>query len=521
MLTIINKIAVGLVLTSMALLTSSCQDFLEEDPQTSLSIEQVFSDKKNIQPYLNGLYVKFRESRSGRVGLRLNHGTDEMKVGEKQHEDLSKGAFDDFSALYNSENPYFSELWNLRWPVIVKAAQARQVLESMVAAAGDNDEELKSYLGQAAFYEATGLFEVTMYWGEIPLTQINSDGSITLTGRRPLNEVYKHMEDLYKVAISNLPSTRQADGRVPTIWTAKAMLAKLYMGAETPEYRNYEEAATLLSDIVTNGGFRLVSNYADLWNYSKSADSESLWTFYFNNTTDVHHLQWYCGSRASSGWGQRCPWGGYDEAVPTAYAYNTQNNGGVWEDGDTRKDATLRFVFNWDGQVASATPGFGNDQLDPHIKKYEDNRIIELDKTFWDCGNNTYYLRYADVLMLYAEALNELGRTSEAVTLINETVRTRAWGGTLPAEMKWNTGMSQDEFRTKILDERMRELMCELWRRYDLLRTGKYVEYTSQRNPWAKESGNMQSYHKRFPIPYTEITQNENISVDDQNPGLK
>ena len=158
---------------------------------------------------------------------------------------------------------------------------------------------------------------------------------------------------------------------------------------------------------------------------------------------------------------------------------------------------------------------------DPHIKKYEDERIVELDQTFWNCGKNTYYLRYADVLLLYAEALNETGNTSEAVNVVNNQVRARAWNWNLPAEMAWNPGMGADEFRTKILDERMRELMGEMWRRYDLLRTGKYVEYTTLRNPWAAESGNMTDAHKRFPIPYTEITQNEFITEADQNPGLK
>ena len=80
-------------------------------------------------------------------------------------------------------------------------------------------------------------------------------------------------------------------------------------------------------------------------------------------------------------------------------------------------------------------------------------------------------LRYADVLLCYAECLNELGETGQANTIVNQ-VRARAWGGTLPNEMAWNYG--QDEFRTQIMNERIRELCFEGWRRMDLIRTGKF-----------------------------------------------
>jgi len=127
-------------------------------------------------------------------------------------------------------------------------------------------------------------------------------------------------------------------------------------------------------------------------------------------------------------------------------------------------------------------------------------------------------MRYADILLCYAECQNELGSTGTAVDQVN-TVRARAWGGTLPDDKKWNAGMSQTEFRTKIMDERMRELCFEGWRRMDLVRTGKLVELVQERNIWANESGTIQEYHKRYPIPLVEIKQNDEINPDDQNPG--
>jgi hypothetical protein len=163
-------------------------------------------------------------------------------------------------------------------------------------------------------------------------------------------------------------------------------------------------------------------------------------------------------------------------------------------------------------------PSFGGDELDPHVKKYEDPRTDGA-LSFWLSGKNIFYMRYSDILLCYAETLNETGATAQAVQLVNTTVRTRAWGGTLPATAAWNPGMSSSEFQTKILDERMRELCFEGWRRMDLIRTGKLVDLVKQRNKWTKQSGTIQTFHNRYPIPLQEIKQNEDIGETDQNPG--
>ncbi|MDR1682648.1 MAG: RagB/SusD family nutrient uptake outer membrane protein, partial [Candidatus Symbiothrix sp.] len=150
----------------------------------------------------------------------------------------------------------------------------------------------------------------------------------------------------------------------------------------------------------------------------------------------------------------------------------------------------------------------------PHIKKFEDKRTSD----FYNTGKDFFLLRYADILLLYAECLNEEGATAAAVKIVNEKVRTRAYGGSLPDEYKWDEAMSQTDFREKIMDERMRELCFENWRRMDLLRTGKFVEYINARNRWAKASGGPKAYQQLFPVPLVEIEQNENISREDQNP---
>ena len=129
-------------------------------------------------------------------------------------------------------------------------------------------------------------------------------------------------------------------------------------------------------------------------------------------------------------------------------------------------------------------------------------------------------MRYADVLLLNAECLNELGRTTEAINLINSTIRTRAWGGSLPVDKQW-TAMSKEEFRTQIMDERMRELFGEQWRRIDLVRTGNFEKLVKLRNEWSKRFATIHSYNTVLPIPLTEIQQNPDMKEADQNEGYK
>jgi hypothetical protein len=504
-------------------LFSSCSDFLEETPQTALSTEQVFADKNNIQPYLDGVYFKWKTTRVNRKAYFTLLGTDEIQQGEYQvSTDAPQAGLDKYDGFYEPASNVIAETWNVRWPVVTLSSQALSVLKEMEASASEEElPEIKLYVGQASFYRASVLFELARYWGEVPVAEINGT-HVKLTGRKPLDVVYKMIvEDLQTAASDGyLPSTPSATNvRIPTVWAAKAMLAKVYMSAqEESGYRDIAKAKTLLQEIKDLGGFRLINNYANLWTGTSDVTAEVIYSFAFNNIwPDTNELQWYAGSRAVSS-DPNCYIGGYDLALPTEHCYKDAGAGGIWEPGDLRKEESIRYNFTYNNKTAQAVSGFGTDQLLPHIKKFEDKRIDGIQQ-FYDSGKDFYVIRYSDVLLLLAECLNEEGQTADAVNIVNDEVRKRAWGGTLPDAYKWSASMSKDEFKVKILDERLRELCFEGWRRMDLLRTGNFVNYIKQNNRWAKESQTIKEHHQRFPIPLVEIKQNEFISETDQNTG--
>jgi hypothetical protein len=514
----INVIIMALVTGA----TMSCSDFLDQVPKTSLSKEQVFSDLKNIEPAVDGLYTAYRGTKEGREGLTfMMLGLDETKQGIVQMDDAAQSGMDYYNGLLEPTSPQIDKIWSKKWPVVVSAAEAIDALDN-AANAADDEATLKTIAvlkGEASFIRALVMIELAMYWGEVPVIDI---ANMVNTARQPLNAVWEQIFSDFKYAAENLPDT-QTEKKRATSGAAWAMLGKAYMSVQ-PEtgLRNFDEARKCFEEVTKKGLYRLDDRYSNLFEESMEFNSpESIVELDFENPWPFqNYWEFDLGSRTvDNAFGNGCYFSGYDVALPTEYAYKMKSEGGVWEDGDLRKEEAIRYDFTYMG-ITLTQVSWGADELDPHIKKYEDERTDMLNGSYgnmWYSGKNFILLRYADVLLCYAECLNELGQTAEAVNIVNE-VRSRAWGGSLPADKQWQN-MSKDEFQAQVMDERIRELCFEGWRRMDLIRTGKLVELVKERNPWAKQSGTMQDYHNRWPIPDNEIKNNPDIEVEDQNPG--
>lgn len=482
----------------------SCAGFLDEEPQTKLTEEEIYSDEENISLLISGLYTQWRNTKQDRGGFIFTLGTDEGKQGGQQvHENSVQASLDKYDGALNPSNSTLSDQWNKRWPVISGAAKA-------IYYAGS--DTLKA---EAAFIRATLTFELAMLWGPIPIIDLED----MRESRQPLKDVFAFIIKDLEFAAANLPVT-QVDKKKPTRSAAQALLGKVYLYApEESTFRDYDKAITYFDMVIPQHA--LLPNYADLFNTTLDQNSsESIYAFQFVNIPpDNNMAQHHAGSRAVADLDGNTYFGGYDLMLPTAYCYKDKDDGGIWEAGDTRKAASIRYDFTLpDGREPTITWTGQADELEPHIKKFEDIRTQGV-QNFWNSGGLMYYLRLSDILLCKAECLNELGKTSEAVNLINTTVRARAFGGTVPPEFAWSPGMSQEEFRKNILDERMRELCFEGWRRMDLIRTGNLVELVKERNPWARETGAIQPFHSRYPIPEMEIKQNPMINEEDQNPG--
>lgn len=493
------------ILLAALLSVTSCSDFLIEEPTTQLTEEQVYANEANIELLVSGLYTQWRDTRTDRRAMYMyTMGTDEGQQGAEQvHENNVQAALDKYSGALNASNSVLAEQWNRRWPIVSAAAKAVKYSTS---------ETLKA---EASFIRGVVDFELAMYWGAIPIIDIDD----MKEARQPVKDVFEFIIKDLEYAADNLPAT-QDDKKLPTKGAAQALLGKIYMYApEETGLRDYSKAKDYFDMVIPN--YSLVNSYSDLYNTTIDQNSsEVIYGFQFNNVyPDNNMVQHHAGSRAVADLDGNTYFGGYDLCMPTAYYSSDITDGGIWEQGDSRKDISIRYDFTLpDGRVPQMTWTGQADELGPHTKKFEDIRTQGV-LGFWYSGGMIYYLRLSDILLCKAECLNELGQTAVAVDLVNTTVRTRAFGGTLPAEFTWSSGMSKGEFQTKIMDERMRELGFEGWRRMDLIRTGKLVELIKERNPWAKAEGTIAEYHNLYPIPESEIKQNELINEEDQNPG--
>lgn len=530
----IIKINIAAVAFLFAAGISSCSDFLEELPKTSLTPEQVYTELNVLEPTVDGLYTSYRNSKAGRSGFTFTLlGIDESKQGIVQMTDAGQSGLDYYDGMLNGTSSQVSEMWYKRWPMINTAALSIRGLELLSESETDAATLGKIQLlrANACFIRALAMFELTMYWGEVPVVEIaDLDNPDIDMGRRSLDIVWKQIFDDLTYASENLDDGRQTGPRA-TRGAAIAMLGKLFMYAPAESgYRDFGKAIGYFERI--NSSYNLEASYETMFDEYATLEfnsAESIFEIdYICNSSGPNYWQWDMGSRTLANLGESCYIGGYDVALPTDYAYRMTSEGGVWEDGDLRRDASIRFDFTYRGQEFT-TPSWGADELDPHIKKWEDRRLdrwtsnslaaeATSGRSFYWTGKNYMYLRFADILLCYAECLNETNRTAEAVEVVNR-VRARAWGGSLPADKRWSS-LPQDQFRTAILDERIRELCFEGWRRMDLIRTDAFVSLIRERNPWAKEKGSISDFHKRWPIPEDEIKNNPYMEMGvDQNPG--
>lgn len=527
MKTLIKKLSIyGVSLMTMFGATS-CSDFLDETPYTSLPEEKMYSDPEYAESNLQSCYRGWREMFKDRYLWELMVGTDEVQSGAYQalkEDQMKRGSLDRYDALLTSDLYYISDQWNGRWKYVGESAKLIQALRPQA----DDNETVGHLYGEACYIRAGLTMELAMIYGRIPILDLDRIQELTYA-RQPLADVWTFIINDFKEAAKYLPDTNEP-GRA-TYYAAQMLLGYAYMAApEETGLRDFKAASEALAEVV-KGPFSLV-DYYDLWDYSITNSNEAIFEWQFNpNWPDNNQIQFQLGSRAvQSMAGDGCFMSGYDHAVPTYWAYSDVADGGIWEEGDVRKEEAIRYDFTYYGKTPDLNSvswedlGDDHDELKPHIKKYEDFRTDTHSgmgiNNMWNSGKDIPFLRLGNAILLYAECLNELGQTSEAVSQVNR-VRKRAWDNALPADKAWNPGMSKEQFRTEIMTERVRELFAERWRKFDLVRTGHFVEYVKTRNEWAKRSGTVNENNKVWPIPLTELDQNDDIDYSDQNEGYR
>lgn len=487
------KKTLAYMLPAMMLLGgTSCSDFLDKAPENKVPEESIdYTNLANMYQPVSGVYAQVRTGGLHWISLAAFLVRDD-DVWSGRHDDQADLVSIGEKFLYSNGWWGFNETWNQHYAIIRYANAALQDLEGFKAniTSEADMEKYRIYCGEVRFLRAYAYYRLTQCFGDVVIFSDNNQTDMTRSKR---DVVYQYMlqEDL-DYAIKNLPRLRPSEmehvGAV-TAFTAEMLAAKVNL-----QMGNYSEVERLTDDIISSGKFDLYPDFYNLFKKEGMLCEESLFEVQVTNfgvgsgdeirPGEFYTFQGPVNSGVVSGWGfigyrdQFVKWA--EERGETVRATTTFLKGGeTTPSGDYIAGTTNKTATNcWNGKAylpASET----------------------LDGRGYGSGNNIRVFRYADVLLMNAEAKVRLHKDGSYG--FNE-VRRRA-------KMSENANPTIDD----ILDERRMELAGEWGERYmDLVRTGKAATVLNEGadpdesdnyiivNGWSEDK----TY---YPIPLTQI----------------
>jgi hypothetical protein len=468
--------------------------FLNKAPEDSINTSNFFQTEDDAISAINGAYQPLQWPKlynmrmwtsdiyAGNSVVGAGGGTDGIETQEEAN------------FVTAPDNAGVLDLWRGPWPGILSCNLVLQKVPGI----DFNATTRNRILGEAHFLRGLYYFILVRYFGDVPLIlkPVNPGDNLRPT-RTAKAEVYNQIISDFSDAIKLLPTRESYSGSDvgrASQGSAEGMLAKVYL-----TLGNWQRVANLC-DSVKALGYTLDANYADNFNPLTKNSSESLFEIQYSGSvaydfwSNQNQASWtstYMGPRGSNmvagGWGWNQP---------------TQEFVDSYEAGDLRKDVTILYqgcpqFGGMDYSSSYSTTGY-------NVRKF----LVPLSvaSSYNNSPEDFPVLRYADVLLMKAEALNELGQTTQAEEPLNE-VRTRAGLGDV-------SGLSQSDMKTKILHERRMELAFEGQRWFDLIRinNGQYgIDFLHSIGKL-----NMNTKFLLMPIPQVDIDANPNLA---QNPG--
>ncbi|REC50338.1 RagB/SusD family nutrient uptake outer membrane protein [Chryseobacterium pennipullorum] len=480
-----KKYIIAAAFLILGAVNQSCSnDFIDVSPTEAIpesALGEIYNNDEGANSLVTAIYAKFLDwnmSTFAWIGVTSIVSDDADKGSSASDSGSDKDILDALN--FTAATPSFKELFASNYQGINRCNQALKYLPLLDKA---NPELRKRLEGEAKFLRAFMYFTLVRSFGGVPLvdhvavTGVEADKIMALT-RRSKEDIYAFIEKDLKEAAEVLPT--KTGGERATKGAAHALLAKVYL------YQKKWQLAVDESNLVT--GYSLTTNFQDIYKVSGENNAESIFEINGSGGTGGRAIQQYSqvqGARGTTGWG----WG---FATPTQGLYD------AYSPTDTRRDATIihRDMTLYDGYYV----GPNTDNKFYNYKAYSSNY---RDQASTDV--NIRYLRYAEVLLIKAEAMNELGQTSAAIPFLNQ-VRERA---KVPA----TTATTQADVRTAIWKERRLELAFEHDRWFDLVRTGQ------AESAMAADGGKVFKVgkHELFPLPQDFIMEAGGLSQ--QNPG--
>ncbi|MBO3269526.1 MULTISPECIES: RagB/SusD family nutrient uptake outer membrane protein [Hymenobacter] len=484
---------------------TSCDDFLGVDSRSQIRPDDYYSTAGQAQAAVNGLYNNLRivQNDTG-YGERIWVTLELMAL----HATTLGQSFNNNQFINQSidpANPSFSSVWNTAYNGIGAANLAITRIPAI-----DMDETQKTQLlGQAYFIRAYLYNLLVRLYGDVPLLTepVNGPGPNLYPSRSPKADVYNLIiSDLQTAEAAGLPVVDRT-GRISQS-AVKALLADVYLttaGFPMQIKENYQKAADKAAEVIDAGSYPLFANYISLHNNTDKNQGEFILQAQYANGIATNAISPLIVpyNVGISAYGDE-----YGSLIPTEEFYNS------YEAGDLRAQEQ-QFYFSEYRAFDRST-----NQQKTNIVKFNRHALYKyfhlesaLNRNY-NCDENWTLIRMPEVMLIYAEAINEASAaTPKAYEQINK-IRARA---KLPAL----SGLSQDAFRQAVWKERYHELAYENKAYFDIQRTRK--AYDVKNNTFVNVIGfkgevgpAFQEKYLLWGIPSTEINNNKELT---QNPG--
>ncbi|MFC0772394.1 RagB/SusD family nutrient uptake outer membrane protein [Terrimonas alba] len=466
------------------LIFSCKKDFIEARPESSVTIDVLYKTDKDFQDAVIGCYRELQ------IQYRNFWVFGDLRSDDSQQEifsNISLLTVDNFTLA--SDASLIRDTWRNYYILINRANNILDQIEKTDTAIVTNK---KRHIGEAKFLRALAYFDLVRIFGAVPkITTVISLEEAYNAGRETVDNIYSQViiPDLTD-AENNLPAkyTGQDVGRI-TKGAAKSLLGKVYL-----TIKDFSKAEIKLQEVTTMG-YSLLPKFNDLFDYTKNEHhNEYIFDIEFEEGISL-------GSNYTNDF--------LPISVPMANYYGIK--GALGERNSPTKSIFDEFDLQGNDprkNISVAKGGFTDQNgnfipLLPNTSQSYTKKYITSVASGGDSKVNWKVIRYADVLLMYAEALNENGKTDQALEFLNQ-VRQRV-------ALSAYTGLSKDDTREKIYTERRLELAFEGHRWFDLVRTGRAF---SIMQPYG-----MLQHMTFFPVPLSQVQLINDNSVFPQNPG--
>lgn len=447
----------------LALGLGACgESFFEQYPSNSITEGNFYKTDDDFNQGTAACYYKLK-TMMGYHLTELAYRGDECALAAMNVSTQDRYDLDHFAETSN--NGILRDIWNAWYNGIYRCNDVLNHLEGAKIANHDK------YRGECLFMRAWWYFNLYRAFGVVPLTRtVVSPAAAKLIPRCTEAEMYELLTGDLAEAARLLPDRKSAEKARVTSIAAYALLAKVYLTFGKPDV-----ALSVLEEAMKNANYGLLGTTGAAFDVGDKMNREILFALYYNKSNDNGHGYWYSTNTSVMA----------DIVNPTQAfkaLYATEDNRFPLISTYTKISNSVYAMTKWyDTYDATYTQQVGNDF--PH-------------------------LRYADVVLMYAEALNELGDLPNALIYLNKT-RSRAGLSDLTAAEV----ASKDAFRRALADERGREFALEGHRWFDLVRLGLALDRF-------RELGyTLDTHNLLFPIPQNQIEIVNDASILWQNPG--